>query len=41
MFSDDFKQQIKNFGLKDTPTAPRSPWKNPIAERVFGTLRRE
>jgi len=41
IFSGDFKQQIKNFGLKDTPTAPRSPWQNPIAERVIGSLRRE
>ncbi|UCE39572.1 MAG: transposase [Thermoplasmata archaeon] len=32
---------IRNFGLEDTPTAPRSPWQNPIAERVIGTLRRE
>ena len=42
IFSDDFKTQIrKNFGLEDTPTAPRSPWQNPIAERVIGTFRRE
>jgi len=42
IFSDDFKTQItKNFGMEGTPTAPRSPWQNPIAERVLGTLRRE
>ncbi len=41
IFSEDFKQHIRNFGLEDTPTAPRSPWQNPIAERVIGTLRRE
>ncbi len=41
IFSEDFKQNIKRFGLEDTPTAPRSPWQNPIAERVIGTLRRE
>jgi hypothetical protein len=29
------------FGLKDTPTAPGSPWQNPICERVIGTFRRE
>ena len=40
-FSDDFKRHIRNFGLEDTPTAPRSPWQNPIAERVIGTLRHE
>jgi transposase InsO family protein len=41
IFSEDFKQTIKRFGLKDTPTAPHSPWQNPFAERVMGTLRRE
>jgi len=41
IFSEELKQTIKRFGLKDTPTAPRSPWQNPICERVMGTLRRE
>jgi transposase InsO family protein len=41
IFSEDFKTHIKRFGLEDTPTAPRSPWQNPICERVIGTLRRE
>jgi putative transposase len=41
IFSEDFKIHIRKFGLEDTPTAPRSPWQNPIAERLIGTLRRE
>ncbi len=41
MFSEDFKQAIKRFGLKDKPTAFRSPWQNGICERVIGALRRE
>ncbi len=41
IYSDDFKRQIKLFNLKDTPTAPHSPWQNPLTERVIGTLRRE
>ncbi len=41
IFSEDFKNHIKRFGMKDTPTAPGSPWQNPICERVIGTLRRE
>ena len=41
IFSEDLKLNIRRFGLEDTPTAPRSPWQNPIAERVIGTLRRE
>ena len=41
IYSHEFKQTIKQFGLEDTPTAPRSPWQNPFCERVIGTLRRE
>jgi putative transposase len=41
IYSHEFKQTIRRFGLKDKPTAPRSPWQNPICERVIGTLRRE
>ena len=41
IYSNEFKQTIRKFGLKDTPTAPRSPWQNPFCERVIGTLRRE
>ena len=41
IFSRDFKQHLKHFGLKDKPTAYRSPWQNPICERVIGTIRRE
>ena len=36
-----FQRRIASMGIKDLPTAPRSPWQNPIAERVIGTLRRE
>ncbi|MFL6798838.1 MAG: integrase core domain-containing protein [Xanthobacteraceae bacterium] len=28
-------------GIRDRPTAPRSPWQNPHVERLIGTLRRE
>ncbi|MCF7956050.1 MAG: integrase core domain-containing protein, partial [Phycisphaerae bacterium] len=41
IYSKKFKQTIRQFGLEDTPTAPRSPWQNPFCERVIGTLRRE
>jgi transposase InsO family protein len=27
--------------IKDVKTAPRSPWQNPCAERLIGTLRRD
>ena len=28
-------------GLEEVLTAPRSPWQNPFAERVIGSIRRE
>ena len=28
-------------GIRDRPTAPRSPWQNSYAERLIGSIRRE
>jgi putative transposase len=28
-------------GIKELVTAPRSPWQNPYAERLIGSIRRE
>jgi transposase InsO family protein len=28
-------------GIRDRPTAPRSPWQNAYAERLIGSIRRE
>ncbi len=28
-------------GIRDHPTAPRSPWQNGHAERLIGSIRRE
>ena len=28
-------------GIRDRPVSPRSPWQNPYAERLIGTLRRD
>ncbi|MCB2106924.1 MAG: integrase core domain-containing protein [Rhodobacteraceae bacterium] len=28
-------------GIRDHPTAPRSPWQNGYAERIIGSIRRE
>ena len=28
-------------GIRDRPTAPRSPWQNGYVERVIGSIRRE
>jgi len=28
-------------GIRDRPISPRSPWQNPYAERLIGTVRRD
>ena len=33
--------RIKAMGIDEVLTAPRSPWQNPYAERVIGSIRRE
>jgi transposase InsO family protein len=40
-FGSKVTHTIKSLGIKDTPTAPRSPWQNPFVERVIGTIRRD
>ena len=36
-----FLRRVKSLSIKDCPTAPRSPWQNPYAEPVIGSIRRE
>ena len=35
------EQRVKGMGIEQTQTAPRSPWQNPFAERLIGSIRRE
>ena len=35
-----FQQRVWNMGIKEVVITPRSPWQNPYAERMIGTLRR-
>jgi putative transposase len=32
---------MKNMGIGELLTAPHSPWQNPYAERLIGSIRRE
>ena len=36
-----FQGRIKNMGIEQVKTAPRSPWQNPYCERVIGSIRRD
>jgi transposase InsO family protein len=36
-----FRSRMKGMGIDEVITAYRSPWQNPYAERVIGTIRRE
>jgi putative transposase len=41
IYGDDFCYRVGNMGIEEVLTAPRSPWQNPYAERLGGSLRRE
>lgn len=36
-----FRNRVKTLDIEEVVIAPYSPWQNPYAERVIGTLRRE
>ena len=41
IYSDWFRHRVAGLGIKEIVTAPQSPWQNPYAERVIGSIRRE
>jgi transposase InsO family protein len=40
-YGDAFVRRLCAMGIRDRPTAPRSPWQNAYAERLIGSIRRE
>ena len=36
-----FIRRVRAMGIRDRPISPRSPWQNPYAERLIGTIRRD
>jgi putative transposase len=36
-----FRMRVERMGIEEVLTAHRSPWQNPFAERVIGSVRRE
>jgi putative transposase len=41
IYSDAFRRRVVGMGISEVVTAPSSPWQNPYAERLIGSLRRE
>ncbi len=41
IYGHSFRQRVKGMGIDEILTAPHSPWQNPFAERLIGSVRRE
>jgi hypothetical protein len=40
-YGEVFTRRVRSMGIRDRPTARRSPWQNGHAERLIGSIRRE
>ena len=41
VYSEAFRHRAHGMGIEEVLTAPHSPWQNPFAERLIGSVRRE
>jgi putative transposase len=41
VYGERFQRRATSLGIEQVLTAPRSPWQNPYAERLIGSIRRE
>jgi transposase InsO family protein len=41
VYGEPFRHRVKRMRIDEVLTAPHSPWQNPFAERVIGSIRRE
>jgi transposase InsO family protein len=41
IYGDVFRRRVAGMGITEVITGPSSPWQNPYAERLIGSLRRE
>jgi len=41
IYGKEFQERIQAIGIEEVRTAPRSPWQNPFAERLIGSIRRD
>jgi transposase InsO family protein len=41
VYGEQFRLRVKGMRIEEVLTAPHSPWQNPFAERLIGSVRRE
>ena len=41
IFGNDFQDQVRDMGIREVLSVPRSPWQRAYVERVIGSIRRE
>jgi transposase InsO family protein len=41
VYGQQFRHRVKGMGIDEVLAAPHSPWQNPFAERLIGSIRRE
>jgi transposase InsO family protein len=41
VYGEQFRHRVKGMRIEEVLTAPHSPWQNPFAERLIGSIRRE
>jgi transposase InsO family protein len=41
IYGKHFRDRVPSLGIEEVITAPRSPWQNPLAVRIIGSIRRE
>src|SRR5258708_39339501 len=41
VYGEQFRHRVKGMRIEEVLTAPHSPWQNPFAERLIGSVRRE
>src|SRR5439155_24947204 len=41
VYGEQFRHRVKGMRIQEVLTAPHSPWQNPFADRLIGSMRRE
>ena len=41
IYGEYFSHRVKRMGIEEAVISPRSPWQNPLVERLVGSIRRE